>query len=98
LVSGPNSQVKQQLVPLTFDTALAGTSLGALSITDDVADGLLRSTGKTLQELQDTLDSGTPDTGVPLPDVTLTTVIGLRQERRTGRNVLARLRPSRPRC
>jgi Tol biopolymer transport system component len=91
LVSGPNSQVKQQLVPLTFDTALAGTSIGALSITDDVADGLLRSAGKTLRELQDTLDSGTLGPGVPLPDVTLTAVIGLQQERRTGRNVLARL-------
>ena len=55
LVSGPNSQVKQQLVPLTFDTALAGTSIGALSITDDVADGLLHSAGKTLQELQERL-------------------------------------------
>jgi hypothetical protein len=91
LASGPNSQVKQQLVPLTFDTALAGTSIGAVSITDDVADGLLRSAGKTLQEVQDRLDSGTPGTGVPLPDVTLTAVVGLRQERRTGRNVLARL-------
>jgi Tol biopolymer transport system component len=91
LVSGPNSQVKQQLVPLTFDTALAGTSIGALSITDDVADGLLRSAGKTLQGLQDTLDSGALVPGVLLPDVTLTAVIGLRQERRAGRNVLARL-------
>ena len=91
LMSGPNSQVKEQLVPLTFDTALAGTSIGALSITDDVADGLLRSAGKTLQEFQDTLDSGAPVPGVPLPDVTLTAVIGLQQERRIGRNVLARL-------
>jgi Tol biopolymer transport system component len=91
LVSGPNSQVKQQLVPLTFDTALAGTSIGALSITDDVADGLLRSAGKMLQESQDALDSGAPVSGVPLPDVTLSAVIGLQQERRTGRNVLARL-------
>ena len=91
LVSGPNSQVKQQLVPLTFDTALAGTSIGALSITDDAADGLLHSAGKTLQGLQDALDSGAPGAGVPLPDVTLSAVIGLQQERRTGRNVLARL-------
>lgn len=91
LVSGPNSQVKQQLVPLTFDTALAGTSIGALSITDAAADGLLHSAGKTLQGLQDTLDNGAPLPGVPLPDVTLTAVIGLQQERRTGRNVLARL-------
>src|SRR5262245_60203811 len=91
LVSGPNSQVKQQLVPLTFDTALAGTSIGALSITDDVADGLLHSAGKTLSGFQDTLDSGAPVPGVLLPDVTLTAVIGLQQERRTGRNVLARL-------
>ena len=91
LVSGPNSQVKQQLVPLTFDTVLAGTSIGALSITDEVADGLLHGAGKSLQELQSALDSGTPLPGVPLPDVTMTAVIGLQQERRTGRNVLARL-------
>src|SRR5262249_61395 len=82
LVSGPNSQVKPQLVPLTFDTALTGTSLGALSITDDAANGLLHSAGKTLQELQDTLDSGASVPGVPLPDVTFTAVIGLRQEHR----------------
>ena len=69
----------------------AGTSIGALSITDDVADGLLRNAGKTLQGLQDTLDSGAPVPGVQIPDVTLTAVIGLQQERRTGRNVLARL-------
>src|SRR4029450_9365771 len=69
----------------------AGPRLGARSVTDDVADGLARSAGKTLQELQDTLDSGAPVPGVPLPDVTLTAVIGLQQERRTGRNVLARL-------
>jgi Tol biopolymer transport system component len=91
LVSGPNSQVTQQLVPLTFDSALAGASIGALSITDAVADELLHSAGKTLQGLQDALDSGAPVPGVPLPDVTLTAVIGLQQERRTGRNVLARL-------
>src|SRR5207248_8498202 len=44
-----------------------------------------------LQELQGAIDSGAPVPGAPLPDVTLTAVIGLQQERRTGRNVLARL-------
>ena len=78
-MSGPNSQVKQQLVPLTFDTALAGTSIGALSITDDVADGLLHSAGKTLQEVQDTLDSGAPSPGVQIPDVEAD--VGHRDER-----------------
>ena len=91
VVSGPNAQVKDQLAPLSFDAALAGTSIAALSVTDALAEQWLRPAGKTLKALQDTLDSGKPQMGFALPDCTLEAFIDIQQEKRTGRNVLARL-------
>jgi Tol biopolymer transport system component len=92
VVSGPNAQVKEQLVPLTFDSSLAGTSLAAISVTDNIAEQLLQPTGKGLKELQDALDTGTPEMGLTIPTLTLGAMLDIQQEKRTGRNVLARLR------
>ena len=91
LVSGPNAKVKDQLVKLTFDTALAGSSLGAISVTDRTAGHILRCGGKGLKQLQDALDRGEQVEGFACKGTRLTAVIGMQQERRTGRNVLARL-------
>lgn len=91
VVSGPNAQVKDQLVALSFDSSLAGTSIAAISVTDAVAEQLMRPTGKTLKELQDALDTGDPVMGFPVPDLTLAATVDIQQEKRTGRNVLARL-------
>ena len=91
VVSGPNSKVKDWLVPLSFDASLAGTSIAALSVTDAVAEQWLRPAGKTLKTLQDELDSSKPLLGFPLPEYTLAAVIDIQQEKRSGRNVLARL-------
>ena len=96
VVSGPNSQVKNEVVELTFDVSLAGTSIGALSVTDEVAGSLLRSSGKQLQELQDQLDRGEPMMGFAIPDSEIEVGVDIRQERRTGRNVLARLKSPHP--
>lgn len=94
VVSGPNAQVKAQLVALSFDSSLAGTSIAAISVTDAVAEHLLRPAGKTLKELQDALDTGTPVMGFPIPDLRLAATVDIQQEKRTGRNVLARLQAS----
>lgn len=91
VVSGPNAKVKDQLVPLSFDASLASTSIAALSVTDVVADQWVRLTGKTLQELQETLDSGQAVLGFAIPHRTLEATIDIQQEKRAGRNVLARL-------
>jgi hypothetical protein len=79
-------------VPLSFDASLAGTSIAAISISDDLAAQVFRPTGRSLQELQDTLDTGKPLAGFLVPDRTLAGTIDIQQEKRTGRNVLARLR------
>jgi hypothetical protein len=91
VVSGPNSKVKDQLVPLSFDASLASTSIAALSVTDALAEQWLRPARNTLKELQDALDRGELLMGFPLADSTLEAFIDIQQEKRTGRNVLARL-------
>ncbi len=96
IVSGPNSKVREQLVPLTFDASLAGSGLAAMSITDALADKLLAPTGRTLKVLQDELDKGQSVQGLHLQEVKLGAVIDIKQEKRTGRNVLARLKAQEP--
>lgn len=91
LVSGPNSKVKEQLMRLEYDGALAGSSIPVLSVTDSVAEQWLAGSGKKLQELQDKLDGGEPQMGFELPGVRLQATVDLQQLKRTGRNVLGRL-------
>ncbi|MDZ4861116.1 MAG: M28 family peptidase [Candidatus Hydrogenedentes bacterium] len=93
IVSGPNSAAAQQLVPLNVDASFAGSGLTAISITSAIADALLQPTGKTLKQLQDQLDTGDPVMGFPVPDARVAAFVDIKQERRTGRNVLARLDP-----
>ena len=91
LVSGPRSNVKDQLIPMRFDGALAGASLAVLSVTDQVAEAWLKSADRDLADLQAKLDSGQPVMGFALPEVTLQATIGIQRVKKQGRNVLARL-------
>ena len=91
LVSGPTSGVKNQLIPLQFDGSLAGTSLAVLSVTDDVAAAWLKAGGRDLKSVQEKLDSGDPVMGFPMKDLKVTASVDIRQEKKTGRNVLGRL-------
>ena len=96
VVSGPNSQVREQLVPLSFDASLAGSGLAAISVTDEVAAEWLRVEGKDLKALHDELDTGKQVGGFDLPKIKLSATIDLKQEKRTGRNVLAVLKADLP--
>jgi hypothetical protein len=88
VVSGPNSKVTNQLVPLAFDASLASSGVAAISVTDKVADMLLQPTGKTLKELQDKLDTGDLMSGLMCEGLTLAAEIDIEQERNVGRNVI----------
>jgi len=92
VVSGPNSQVNQQLVPLSFDSSQAGTSLAVISVTNALADQWLKAAGKDLKGLQDELDRGASVMGFEIPDLQIGSRIEVVKERRNGNNVLARLR------
>jgi Tol biopolymer transport system component len=91
VVSGPRTQVKEQLVPLSFDASLAVSSIAVIAVADAVAEQFLQPTGKTLKDLQAALDPGTLVSGFAIPDLTLEVTIDIVQEKRTGRNVVARL-------
>ena len=90
VVSGPKSNVKNQLVPLSSDFSSAGTSTGAISITDSVAEKWLSAAGKDLTELQTQLDTGKLITGFALSSE-IKVAVDVVQNRGTGRNVVGRL-------
>ena len=92
VVSGPASQVRQQLVPLQTDGALSGGSLGAISIDDATAIEWFKTIEEDLTEIQKELDKGELMMGIPLPKVRVAATIDIDQIKREGRNVLGRLK------
>ena len=95
-VAGPHSTVKDPLVKLAHDAALAGTSVFGLSLRPEVATALLAPSGQDLAALQAALDTGEPEPGFAISGVTVSAAVDLRQERSTGRNVIGRLRGGNP--
>ncbi len=91
VVSGPTSQVKEQLVPDQSDGSFSGSSLPILSITDELAKTWLAVAQKDLQALQASLDEGEPQMGFELEGLTVQATIDLVQQKQSGRNVIARL-------
>ena len=90
VVSGPQSDFKDKLVPLRFDGTLSGSSLPIVSISDQVAERLLAGKEKTLQQLQQVLDTGQPLMGFEL-DSQLSATIDIKRIKKSGRNVIGRL-------
>ncbi len=91
VASGPNAQVRDQLVPLSFEAAAGGTALAGVSISDALAGAMLEAAGKRLGEVQTALDTGDPVAGFALPGIRVAARIDLVHETAQGRNVLARL-------
>jgi hypothetical protein len=96
VVTGPRSPNAGQTVPMTFDTALAGSGIPALSVSGTVAQALF-ATGKPLADVQKELDAGNPHTvGFELPNITVAVKANVVRETRTGRNVVAYLPATQP--
>jgi hypothetical protein len=93
VVTGPRSPNAGELIPMTFDTALAGSGIVALSITGADATVMFRTVpDKTLEEAQKALDSGNPHVaGFALPGVDARVHASVEREKRTGHNVAAYL-------
>jgi Tol biopolymer transport system component len=91
VMTGPRGDAKSRLVPLKFDAALAGSSVSALSISDELGAALLKLASKDIEALQQELDTGDPVMGFEIPGVQIEASIDIVEEKRTGRNVLARL-------
>jgi hypothetical protein len=92
VITGPRSPNAGELAPMTFDTAIAGSGIVAVSAVGSVADQLLTSTGKKLEDIQKSLDDANPHaTGFAIPDLTVKIHADVVREKRTGRNVVAYL-------
>jgi hypothetical protein len=96
IASGPRSGVRNELVPLAPDLAAGGsTSVFAISLADAPAERWLADAGSSLDALQAALDRGETPAGFEIPRLRVAARIDLVQERRSGRNVLGRLRSAR---
>ena len=95
VISGPQSGVKEQLIPIRLDASTSAASLPVISASDKTAELLLCPKGgkdcKSLKKLQETLDDGSIQMGFPT-SFQLSARIDLKKEKRTGRNVLAVLK------
>ena len=96
VVTGPRSPNAGELVPMAFDTALAGSGILAVSISGAFADALFAG-AKPLRTVQEELDSGNPHVaGFDLPGVTVSVQTTLVRERQRARNVVAYLPATMP--
>ena len=99
VVTGPRSPNAGETIPMSFDTALAGSGIVAASVGGAVANAMFAaSLGKTLDATQKDLDSGNPHVaGFAFPDaVTVTVHAAVVREKQTGHNVVAYLPATTP--
>ncbi len=98
VITGPRSPNAGEVVPMSFDTALAGSGLVAASANGAVADAIFAALpGKTFEAVQKEFDSGNPHVaGFAVPDLTITVKAAVERERQTGHNVVAYLPASTP--
>jgi hypothetical protein len=91
VVTGPRSPNAGLTIPMTFDTAIAGSGIPAASVSGDVASALFASPD-ALRDAQQALDGANPHApALELRGVTLSVRTAVVRERRSGRNVVAYL-------
>ena len=94
VVTGPRSPNAGALVPLRFDTAVSDSGIVAASVDGALGEALIGSAGRTLEEVQASLDGANPHVaGFDLP---LEATLDVRLEKReaTGHNVIGYLPPT----
>lgn len=95
VVTGPNSPNAGETIPMSFDTALAGSGVSAASVSGAVGEAMLGALGdrdRTLAAAQKALDSGNPHvTGFAIPGVRVRLAPVVTRETRTASNVFAYL-------
>jgi hypothetical protein len=96
VVTGPTSPNAGELAPMTFDTAIAGSGIIAITVTGDVASKIFPA-DKPLAAAQKALDDANPHaTGFAIPGVTLSVHAAVEREKRTGHNVVGYLPATAP--
>jgi len=91
LVAGPKTVVKNELVPLKYDASTSQGSLPVLSVSRDVVKGWFDAAGKDQNAIQQKLDRGDFVMGFDFPRVEVAARVDLKQEKKTGHNVIGYL-------
>lgn len=90
-VAGPTSKVQSQLIRFDADASQASVSIGAVSVTNEVATKWLAAADRDLAEIQKGLDDGSLAMGFRIEPATVNATVHITRNRGTGRNVIARL-------
>ncbi|TWU55463.1 M28 family peptidase [Rubripirellula reticaptiva] len=90
-VAGPSSKVRNELIRFDSDASQAGVSIGAVSVTNEVAAKWLAGAGQDLGKIQSELDDGSLAMGFAVENAKMNATIQIDRKRGTGRNVVARL-------
>ncbi len=95
-VAGPNSQNAGQVIPLSFHSGSNDAGIIACSITDTVANVLFAQAGKDLKDVQTGLDDENPHFvgHFPIPNVKIRISAGVKKNKKSDNNVLAKLPPT----
>src|SRR5688572_3570286 len=98
VVTGPRSPNAGETIPMTFDTALAGSGIVAASISATVAKAIFAAIpDKTLESVQQSFDSGNPHVaGFAIPNSSVTVRTAVEREKRTGHNIVGYLPATTP--
>jgi hypothetical protein len=98
VMAGPRSPNAGATIPMTFDTALAGSGIVAASISGDAGRAIFAAAAdKSLDDTQKSMDTGNPHaSGFAIPNVAVTIKAAVQRETQTGRNVVAYLPATSP--
>ena len=97
VVTGPRSPNAGNVVPMSFDTAIAGSGIVAASISGTAVAPMFQEVGKSLEATQKELDSGNPHVaGFAMKGLTMTLEANVVRQQQTGHNVVAYLPATTP--
>ncbi len=90
-VAGPNSEVRGELVGLSYDASMADSGIAAISVRRGIGEKLVATAGEDLRKIQTVLDKGEMMMGFKIPKAALRATVDIVQQKRTGRSVVGRL-------
>jgi Zn-dependent M28 family amino/carboxypeptidase len=97
VVTGPRSPNAGEVVPMSFDTAIAGSGIVAVSVSGNAAAPMFAAAKKDLEAVQKELDSGNPHVaGFAIPGLQITLDAKVIREQQTGHNVIGMLPATTP--
>jgi len=97
VITGPRSPNSGAVVPMSFDTAIAGSGLVAASASSEAFAPIMAAAGKSLEDVQKELDGGNPHVaGFAVPGITVTLKANVIRQQQTGNNVVAYLPATTP--